>query len=96
MASEKAFTADGLTNLYSSITAEPNIILSTIRDRKIVMATSATSAIIPKIEETNSNFCHPSAFLMKFFKFCLCIPVFNLTLICLLLSFCDYVLHDPH
>ena len=39
--------------------------LSTIRDRKIEITISATSAIIPRIEETNSNFRHPSALLMN-------------------------------
>ena len=55
--------ADGFTNLYSSITAEPKIMLSTIRDRNTAMIIRATSAIIPRIEEINSNFLHPSALL---------------------------------
>ena len=57
--------ADGFTNFYSSITAEPKIMLSTIRDRNIEMTIKATSAIIPRIEEINSNFLHPSALLMN-------------------------------
>ena len=56
---------DGFTNLYSSITAEPKIMLSTIRDRNIEITIKATSAIIPRIEEINSNFLHPSALLMN-------------------------------
>ena len=41
------------------------IMLSTIRDRNIEMTIKAMSAIIPRIEEINSNFLHPSALLMK-------------------------------
>ena len=66
---EYAFThaggADGFTNLYSSITAEPKIMLSTIHDRNMEITIKATSAIIPRIEEINSNFLHPSALLMN-------------------------------
>ena len=62
---------DGFTNLYSSITAEPRIMLSMIRDRNIEMTIKATSAIIPRIEEINSNFLHPSALLMNHFNFAL-------------------------
>ena len=59
-----AFTlADGFTNLYSSITAEPRIMLSTICERNIDMTINAMSAIIPRMEDTNSNFLHPSALL---------------------------------
>ena len=57
---------DGFTNLYSSITADPRIILSMIHDRKIVIAIRAISAIKPKMEDTNSSFRHPSAFLINF------------------------------
>ena len=39
------------------------IILSTIRDRNTAMIIKAMSAIIPRIEEINSNFLHPSALL---------------------------------
>ena len=66
---ENAFThaggVDGFTYLYSSITAEPKIMLSTIRDRNIAMTIKATSAIIPRIEEMNSNFLQPSALLIN-------------------------------
>ena len=57
--------ADGFTNFYSSITAEPKIMLSTIHDRNMAITIKATSANIPRIEETNSNFLHPSALLMN-------------------------------
>ena len=57
--------ADGLTNLYSSITAEPKIMLSTIREWNMEITINTTSAIIPRIEETNSNFLHPSALLIN-------------------------------
>ena len=40
---------DGFTNLYSSITAKPKIMLSTIRDRNIEITIKATSAIILRI-----------------------------------------------
>ena len=68
---------DGFTNLYSSITADPRIILSTILDRKIVIAIRAISAIKPIMEDTNSSFRHPSAFLINFlnsfwaFQYCI-------------------------
>ena len=39
--------------------------LSTIRDLNIAMIIKAMSAIIPRIEEINSNFLHPSALLMN-------------------------------
>ena len=39
--------------------------LSTIHDRNIEMTIKATSAIILRIEEINSNFLHPSALLMN-------------------------------
>ena len=45
--------------------AEPKIMLSTIHDRNIEMTIKATSAIIPRIEEINSNFLYPSALLMN-------------------------------
>ena len=45
------------------ITAEPKIILSTIRDLNTAMIIKAMSAISPRIEEINSNFLHPSALL---------------------------------
>ena len=57
--------ADGLTNLYSSITAEPKIMLSTIREWNMEITIKATSAIIPRIEDINSNFLHPSALLIN-------------------------------
>ena len=57
--------ADGFTNLYSSITAEPKIMLSTIRDRNMEITIKATSANILRIEEMNSNSLHPSALLMN-------------------------------
>ena len=57
--------ADGLTNLYSSITAEPKIMLSTICEWNMEIKIKATSAIIPRIEDTNSNFLHPSALLIN-------------------------------
>ena len=56
---------DGFTNLYLSITAEPKIMLSTICDRNMEITIKATSAFIPRIEEMNSNFLHPSALLMN-------------------------------
>ena len=52
---------DGFTNLYSSITANPNIILSIICDRNMAITINATSAIIPKMDDMNSSFRHPSA-----------------------------------
>ena len=64
---ENAFThaggVDGFTNLYSSSTAEPKIMLSSIRDRNTAIIIRAMSASIPRIEEINSNFLHPSALL---------------------------------
>ena len=39
--------------------------LSTIRDRNMAITIKATSASIPRIEEMNSNFRHPSALLMN-------------------------------
>ena len=39
--------------------------LSTIRDRNIEMTIKATSAIIPRIEEINSSFLHPSTLLIN-------------------------------
>ena len=57
--------ADAFTNLYSSITAEPRIMLSTIRERNMDITINATSAIILRMEDTNSNFLHPSVLLMN-------------------------------
>ena len=57
--------ADGLKNLYSSITTEPKIMLSTIRERNMEITINATSAIIPRMEDTNFNFLHPSALLIN-------------------------------
>ena len=56
---------DGFTNLYSSITAKPKIMLSTIREQNMDMTINATSAIIPRMEDMNSNFLHPSVFLIN-------------------------------
>ena len=56
---------DGFTNLYSSITADPKIILSIMREQNMHITISATSAIIPKIEDTNSSLHQPSALLMN-------------------------------
>ena len=39
--------------------------LSTIRDQQMEKIINTTSANIPRIEETNSNFLHPSALLMN-------------------------------
>ena len=39
--------------------------LSTIHDQNIEMTIKATSAIIPRIEDINSNFLHPSALLIN-------------------------------
>ena len=62
-----AFTmVEGFTNLYSSITADPRMILSTIFERKITITIKDMSATRPKREEINSSFHHPSAFLMNF------------------------------
>ena len=42
--------------------------LSTIRDRNMEITINATSATIPRMEEMNSNFLHPSALLMNRFN----------------------------
>ena len=96
MALTHAGGADGFTNLYSSITAEPKIMLSTISDRKIEITINATSANIPRIEETNSNFLHPSALLINCLNSTLGISILNFTLVCFLFPFSYNVFHDPH
>ena len=40
---------DEFTNLYSSITADPTIMLSIMREQNIHITINAMSAIIPKI-----------------------------------------------
>ena len=56
---------DGFTNLYLSITAGPRIMLSTMREQNMDIAISAMSAIIPKMDDMNSNFLHPFALLIN-------------------------------
>ena len=57
---------EGFTNLYSSITADPKMILSIIRERNMHIMIRDMSATKPRMEDTNLNFHHPSAFLMNF------------------------------
>ena len=54
--------AEGLTNLYSSITADPKMILSIIREQNMHITIRDMSATRPKMEDTNLSFRHPSAF----------------------------------
>ena len=68
MAFTHAGGADGLTNLYSSITAEPRIILSTIRDRNTAMIIRAMSAINPRIGGDEFKFSPSFGTLKKSFK----------------------------
>ena len=53
---------EGLTNLYSSITADPKMILSMIHERNMPITIRDTSATRPKMEDINSSFRHPSVF----------------------------------
>ena len=59
---------EGFTNLYSSINAKPKIILSIIRERNMAIIINATSAIRSRMDDTNSNFCHPSTFFKNLFN----------------------------
>ena len=63
--------ADGLTNLYSSITAELSIMLSRIHALNMHIITSVSIASNPSIADTNSKMCHLSAYCMNLLKsFC--------------------------
>ena len=50
---------EGLTNLYSSITADLKMILSMIRKQNMAITIRDTSATRPKMEDINSSFHHP-------------------------------------
>ena len=54
---------EGLTNLYSSITADPKRILSIIHKKNMHITIRDMSATRPKMEDTNLSFHHSSAFL---------------------------------
>ena len=87
---------DGLTNLYSSITVEPKIMLSTIREQNMEITINATSAIIQRIEDTNSNFLHPSALLINCLNLLCVFQYWISLLVCFLFSLSYNVFHDPH
>ena len=70
--------------------------LSTIRDQNMEITIKATSANIPRIEETNSNFLHPSALLMNRLNSLCAVSVLDFALVCFLFPFSYNVFHDPH
>ena len=62
---------DGLTNLYSSITAELSIMLSIMRTLNMHIITSVSIASNPSIADMNSKMHHLSAYCMNLLKsFC--------------------------
>ena len=70
--------------------------LSTIHERNMDITINAMSAIIPRMEDTNSSFSPSFGAFNEPFKFTLHISILNFTLVCFLFSLSYNVFHDPH